>query len=189
MSDDTQSVQPPRQESGRVPSRGQQRRRQRSVFQYIAILFAAAFLLLLYTFAMERRQNEILQQENQEHQQQSVSAVQTLEGLMEENAQMKEQLQQLEDQLAEAQRACASEQADKLAAQQSLQDQTRVQEAMDWFWQIDEAFVLKKYTLCRTLIGQLEASGLVGSLPENSVTENGRFSPKDRFQEIRDKVL
>ena len=47
-------------------SRSQQKRRQRSVFQYITILFAAAFVLLLFTFIMERRQNELLQQENQE---------------------------------------------------------------------------------------------------------------------------
>ena len=36
-------------------SRSQQKRRQRSVFQYITILFAAAFVLLLFTFIMERR--------------------------------------------------------------------------------------------------------------------------------------
>ena len=38
--------------------------RQKSVFQYITILFAAAFVLLLYTFMMERRQNDILQQQS-----------------------------------------------------------------------------------------------------------------------------
>ena len=50
----------------RRSARNQQKRRQRSVFQYITILFAAAFVLLLFTFVMERRQHEILQQENQE---------------------------------------------------------------------------------------------------------------------------
>ena len=53
--------------------------RQKSVFQYITILFAAAFVLLLYTFMMERRQNDILQQQSNDKlnqlQQQSVSAV------------------------------------------------------------------------------------------------------------------
>ena len=33
-------------------------KRQKSVFKYITILFAAAFVLMLLTFMMERRQNE-----------------------------------------------------------------------------------------------------------------------------------
>ena len=72
----------------RRSARNQQKRRQRSVFQYITILFAAAFVLLLFTFVMERRQHEILQQENQEqidNLQQSVSAVQSLDNLYQEN--------------------------------------------------------------------------------------------------------
>ena len=59
------------------------------MFQYITILFAAAFVLLLYTFMMERRQNDILQQQSNDKlnqlQQQSVSAVQSLDNLYQEN--------------------------------------------------------------------------------------------------------
>ena len=43
-----------------------QKRRQQSALQYITILFAAAFVLLLFTYLMERRQNETIMQENQE---------------------------------------------------------------------------------------------------------------------------
>lgn len=35
------------------------------VFQYIAILFAAAFVLLLFTYIMDRRQYELIQDQNQ----------------------------------------------------------------------------------------------------------------------------
>ena len=55
-------------------------RRQQSALRYITILFAAAFVLMLFTFLMERRQTEALMQENQEQiesLQQSASAVQT----------------------------------------------------------------------------------------------------------------
>ena len=61
--------------------------------RYIAILFAAAFVLLLLTFLMERRQTEAIMQENQaqiEDLQQSVSAVQSLKNLYAETEALKE---------------------------------------------------------------------------------------------------
>ena len=60
--------------------------------------------------------------------------------------------------------------------------------AMDLFWQIDEAYVLGRYSLCRTLIQALEEGGLSSYLPQESITDNGRFSPADRYQEIRDAL-
>ena len=99
----------PAPEKGRDPrpmTHGQQRRRQRSVFQYVAILFGAAFLLLLVTFLMERRQYEQIQEENQEQiddLRQSVSAVQSLEELYSENAALREQVDELETQLEQSQ--------------------------------------------------------------------------------------
>ena len=65
-------------------SHGQQRRRQRSVFQYIAVLFAAAFVLLLFTYIMDRRQYELIQDQNQaqiDDLLESASAVQRLDAL------------------------------------------------------------------------------------------------------------
>lgn len=178
---------------GPIPSqrteRNRQRRRQRSVFQYIAILFAAALVLLFYTYMMEQRQYEQLQRENQDNIQQSVSATQTLQGLIDENQQLKgrteeleKQLQALEDQLAAAQQGQAGLQA-------QLQDAEKTSQAMDWFWQIDEAYVRGRYSLCRELIQSLEGAGLADYLPAESVTDNGRFSPAGRYQEIRDKVI
>ena len=58
---------------------------------------------------------------------------------------------------------------------------------MGWFWQIDEAYVLGKYSLCRSLIDQM-GEELVSALPTEAVTDNGRFSPADRYQEIYDAV-
>ena len=144
------------------------------VFQYIAILFAAAFALLLFTFLMEKRQNDLLQQQNQEqidHLQQSVSAVQSLDNLYKENAQAKLQ----------------AAQAQQAARLESDLDSTK--RAMDWFWQIDEAYVSGKTRLCRSLIQSLEDAGLRAFLPTESTTDNGRFSPADRYQEIYDALF
>lgn len=54
---DSQDLPPsPAKRGDKSHDQGTAAARQRSVFQYIAILFAAAFLLLLYSFMMERRQ-------------------------------------------------------------------------------------------------------------------------------------
>lgn len=174
-------------------SRGQQRRRQRSVFQYITILFAAALVLLLYTFMMERRQFELKQQQSQESisdlQQQSVSAVQTLQGMTEENTQLKEQVEALEQQLQDAQAQLDSTKDGQSQIQVQLQNQERAVRAMDWFWQIDEAYVRSDTALCRELIQSFEATGLSDALPQLSVTETGRYSPAERYLEIYEKVI
>lgn len=167
---------------------GQQRRRQKSVFQYIAILFGAAFVLLLFTFVMERRQYQLLQEQNEaqiDDLQQSVTAVQSLNSLYEENAALKEKTQDLEkeNQALKEQAAELEEQAASLTEQAE-----KTSQAMDWFWQINEAYVRGKYALCRQLMESLEEAGLKEWLPQESVTDNGRFSPADRYQEIYDAL-
>jgi uncharacterized protein HemX len=163
-------------------SRSQRDRQRRSVFQYITILFIAAFVLLLYTFLMERRQHQLLQAENEEQissLQQSVSAVQSIQNLYDENAALKERVQVLETELNDL-----NDTVDDLSLQL-----TRTSQAMDYFWQVDEAYVRGRYTLCRTLIHTMEAEGLTQYLPAESYTDNGRFSPADRYQEIYDKLF
>ena len=172
----------------RRSARNQQKRRQRSVFQYITILFAAAFVLLLFTFVMERRQHKILQQENQEqidNLQQSVSAVQSLDNLYKENEALKEQVAQLEQQL---QQAAQDRQSEKTTLLQQVEAKEKSLQAMDWFWQIDEAYAKGRYSLCRSLIQNLQSAGLAEYLPKESTTDNDRFSPYERYQEIYDNL-
>ena len=170
------------------PSRSQ-RRRQSSVFRYIGVLFCAAFILLLFTFMMERRQYQRLQEENQDNKQQSVSATQTLNGILEENKQLKEQLEEQQGALEELQGRFARLEDDYTAAEQARVEQSRTAEAMDWFWQINEAYVRGRYSKCRELISSLEGGGLEEYLPKESATNNDRFSPYDRYMEIRGKVI
>ena len=169
----------------------QQRKRQRSVVFYIGILFAAAFLLLAMSFAMERRQNaEDMDDLNQSLTglKDSVSAMQSVQNLYEENTALLERVAELEEDLARAEEQ-RNYLADKVESQEAEKDvlQKSVQ-ALDWFWQINEAYVRGRYTTARNLIAQLEESGLVENLPRVSITENGRFSPYDRYQEIHDAL-
>lgn len=170
----------------------QQRKRQRSVVFYIGILFAAAFLLLAMSFAMERRQNaEDMDDLNQSLTglKDSVSAMQSVQKLYEENTDLLERVAELEEDLARAEEQrnyladkVESQEAEKGVLHNSIQ-------ALDWFWQINEAYVRGRYATARELIAQLEESGMVENLPRVSITDNGRFSPYDRYQEIYDALF
>ncbi len=156
---------------------------RRSVLIYLVILFAAAFILLLLSFFMQQRSNE----ETIDGLRQSVSAIQSAQEVYEENAALKEQLEQLEDQVEDQQ-----DELDRLEQQnQALQQQVDALEssaqAMDWFWQINEAYVRGRSALARQLIEQM-GSELPQYLPTESITDNERFSPYDRYQEIYDAL-
>lgn len=165
--------------------RAQQRRNRNSVFRYIAYLFAAAFVLLLFTFMMERRQS----QQQIDDLKQSNSAAQTLQGLIDENSQLKTEAAQLKEQLKDlqAQLTAAKEEQGLLIAE--IQGEERTDMAMQYFWQINEASVRGKTKLCRELIAALEEGNYQNDLPRDNVTGTDRFSPYDRYMEIRNRVI
>lgn len=172
----------PSPSSGDKDRRSHHRRRRQSVVQYIAVLFAAAFVLLGMSYVMEKRQNA---QEVDDLKKQSNSAMQSVEVLIQENEDLKQQVDDLKRQLEQTESAHLQSEEDLTRAQS---DAANTAAALDWFWQIDEAYVKSKWSLCRKLI-QAMPEGLAAYLPQESVTDNGRFSPADRYAEIRQKVL
>ena len=168
--------------SGDKDRRSHHRRRRQSVVQYIAVLFAAAFVLLGMSYVMEKRQNA---QEVDDLKKQSNSAMQSVEVLIQENEDLKQQVDDLKRQLEQTESAHLQSEEELTRAQS---DAANTAAALDWFWQIDEAYVKSKWSLCRKLI-QTMPEGLADYLPQESVTDNGRFSPADRYAEIRQKVL
>lgn len=81
---------------------GQQRRRRQSVVLYITILFAAAFALLLMTYAMDqRRSNETLGDltSSVSDLKDSLSGMQTAQSALEENGALKNEIQDLQEQI------------------------------------------------------------------------------------------
>ena len=173
-------------------SRNQQRRRQRSVFQYITILFAAALVLLLYTFMMERRQFELQQEQDKadisDLQQKSTSAVQRLEGLIAENEALKDQL---EDQ--KAQLDALQNRHDQLETNYNLSEQANINleretEALEHLCLLERAYSQKKYNQCREIIQQM-GELLPSYLPPDSALGEDQPSPAARYHEIYDKVM
>lgn len=155
----------------------------RSVLVYLIILFAAAIILLLMAYCMQQRTSE----QTIDGLKQSMSSMQSAQDFYEENALLREQLEEMEEQAAAQQ-----SELDQLRQQvQSLQQQAdsldRSTQALDWFWQINEAYVRGRHTLARQLIEEM-GTELPQYLPMVSITNNERFSPYDRYQEIYDAL-
>ena len=162
-----------------------------SATRYLVILFLAAFCLLLVTLAMERRQHQVLQEQSQEQihdLQQNISAVQSLQNLYDENAALKEKLHQMELDLQELNNDLLDTEANLFASNRTVDTLDKAVAAMDWFWQIDEAYVRGRYTVCKQLIDQMTELGLDSYLPLESTTNTDRFSPAHRLEEIREKL-
>lgn len=155
-------------------------KKNNAVVNYIAILFGAAFLLLLMTYLMEQRQSA----EALDGLRNSVSAMQSVEGLYEQNSQLVEENNKLEQEILKAQNSFADleEEKEELEEKVALHQKTEI--ALDWFWQVNEAFVLGKHTLAISLIEEMEALELDDLLPLASATDNKRFSPAHRYAEI-----
>ena len=177
--------------SGGARRVSQQRSRERSVILYIGVLFAAAVLLMLLTLLMERRQTgESLNDLNQSITglQNSMSSMQKVDQLYADNEALEEQVEELQAQLDELQRENSRLEGELAQAQQDGGEMKRLSDAMDWFWQINEAYVRGRYTTCRELFQSLRDAGLEDALPKVSITDNKRFSPYDRYMEIYDAL-
>ena len=150
------------------------------VLFYLLILFAAAFVLLLMSFLMQRRAN---QEALSNLQHTSDSATQSLENTLKQNEALTKQVEDLESAVSDNQNTIRQQSKEINTLEQQVEDLTKTSEAMDWFWQINEAYVRGSYTQARTLIESM-GTVLPNYLPKESITDTDRFSPYDRYQEI-----
>ena len=150
------------------------------VLFYLMILFAAAFLLLLMSFLMQRRANEEAIN-NLQHT--SDSATQSLANTIAQNESLTKQVEELQTTLAQQEETLQEQEQSLAELEQQVSDLTKASQALDWFWQINEAYTRGRYTQARSLIEDM-GDELPQYLPKESVTDNGRFSPYDRYQEI-----
>lgn len=165
---------------------------KRSVLSYLLILFGAAVILMLLAYLMDQRTTN---EETISGLQQSISSMQSAQEIYEENGELKEQIlqheaqiEELEDQIRLMQDKIERQASQSEGIQQQTDDLEKSIQALDWFWQINEAYVRERYNYCRELIALLNNSGLIEYLPRESITDNGRFSPYDRYQEIYDAL-
>ncbi len=152
---------------------------------YLVILFAVAFLLLLMAYFQQRRLSD---QTTNDALKQSASAVQSIQSLIDESAKLREENEALKEQVEELEKELWDAQSFSAEVQNQADGISRAVKAMDYFWQIDEAYVRQRYTLCKQLIQELRASGYEDALPTTKATNNDRFSPAERYKEIYDAL-
>ena len=164
------------------------RQRRSPLAGYLVVLFAVAFLLLLMAYFQQQRQSD---QAATDALKQSSSAVQSIQTLMDESKALREENEALKAQLAELEQNLSASEAFGAEIQNEREGAGRAVKAMGYFWQIDEAYVRQRYTLCKELIQQFEAEQYNGpsALPqEDYPADNGRFSPAERYKEIYDAL-
>ncbi len=162
-------------------------RRRAPIAGYLVILFAVAFLLLLMAYFQQQRLND----QTSDALKQSVSAVDALQKLMEDNEELSTENEALKAQVEELEQKLWDSESFSAEAQAAGEDARRSVKAMGYFWQINEAYVRGRYSLCRELIQQFEAEQYCGptALPEEEFpADNGRFSPAERYKEIYDAL-
>ena len=160
---------------------------RRSVTNYISVLFGAAFFLLLLTFLMEQRASQSIIDgltTSISNLKESNSAMESVDALYQKNSELNEDVIAFQASVKALEEEVAALESQLETSTTELQAFTDSQAAMDWFWQLNEAFVRGRNSTARTLIREMETLELVDDLPIESVTDNHRFSPADRYAEI-----
>lgn len=161
------------------------RPRRSALGGYLVILFAVAFLLLLMAYFQQKRLGD---QAATDALKQSSSAVETIQSLIDESAKLREENTALKEQIEALKDEHEALKEEYLSEAAAHSEQEAAVAAMDYFWQIDEAYVRQRYTLCRQLIQELKQSGYENALPDTKATDNDRFSPAARYQEIYNEL-
>lgn len=187
----------PKSDPAETPSRN----KRSSVYTYLAVLFGAAFLMLLLAYFVQQRNNES-----------TISGLQnswnlSREELMQENDWLEEENKSLTAQITELEEDLQFER-DAGYEFQVLYDGARNQashlehfmlqrtQAMELYWQLEKAYAQEMIEQCRQLIEWLEtpeANPLKNYLPDSDDRSQYDYSldsptPAERYQEICEQL-
>lgn len=155
-------------------------RKPRSVMNYLVILFAAAFLLMLLSFLMQRRANN----ETIEGLKQSVSAMQSVNSLQEEKVALETQTDTLQKQIADLENQIDNLKTLNQKLSSSADEQTESANAMDWFWRIQREVSRGRYSSARALVDEFHSTDLEAALPTDHPADPDGPSPAEQYQKI-----
>lgn len=193
---------PPEPPAETPPSPPQpEKNRRSSVYVYLAVLFGAAFLMLLLAYFVQQRNNatamDDLRMTTNASREELMAKIQTLEG---EKEALETQVAELELDLAQEQSLSQDFQTlyDGARTNASHLEYCLIQrsQAMELFWQLDKAYLQRDEASCQTLIKWLElpeADPRKNYLP--TADDRGQYdygldgpTPAERYQEIYDDI-
>jgi len=125
--------------------------KRNSVLRYIAILFAAAFFLLLLSYLMQQRQMA----ETVSELKGSVSAMETIENMRKTNEELRASSESLESENRDLEDQLDHATDEKSQLSTALDASRSESDALSLLWQLSKAYSAKKYTLCREILEDL----------------------------------
>lgn len=168
--------------SRETPSPAQGKNKRSSFFVYLAVLFGAAFLMLLLAYFVQRRNNETAYSDLQNTMNLSRGELmEEIRGLEEEKQGLEEQTDQLQEE-----RDALEKQLDELQEQHAkllddFSDQYKKVEGWLNFWELEERFLSRDYETCANVLQTLANSGSL-NLPDSD-------SALARMREICDILI
>lgn len=164
------------------------------ILGYILILFIAAFFLMALSFLSHQRSNEqVLGQLSA-----NANTLESLQSALEENVRLqqqissqKSQLDALEASVEATQKALEAANGEKSALQTQLDDLLKQLEAMqqqmtamDALAQLQQLFISNDLDACRSLVADMESTGLDKLLPTSAGSAVG-VAPSQLFQQLK----
>lgn len=132
-------------------ARQEKRNQQGRVFTYLAILFAAAFVLLLMAYFMQQRTSE----QTIGTLKASITSIQSLDELIEENQALREENRELENALEYARSQYQSSIDQQKKTMSEVTEKTHELASWEAFFEADQLFRDNMYTRCADLLREL----------------------------------
>lgn len=159
-------------------------RRRSPVMGYLAILFATAFLLLLFAYFQQQRLNS----ETTDALKQSASTVQSIQNLIDDNAELREKVEALEAQVAELEEQSENYESRTRMAETTATQLSQEVEAYRQFFRLDRLYRAQRFQESAELIRQQSALfSSLSNLPVSS--DSNETTPKARYDQICKQLL
>lgn len=163
-----------------------EKERQKRVYTYIAVLFTAAFILILWSFLSTHRSN----QEVIDRLEGSTSMMQST---LEQNAALESRVEELEARTEELEDALERAEDALDAAEEASEAQEAIITALDRLRRIEGAYEAYRYETAKALVLAFEEDGLTQYLPECSLHTdadgNDAESPLTTYRRISAKLF
>ncbi len=159
-------------------------RRSPSVLGYLLILFAVAFLLLLMAYFQQQRANA----ETSDALKQSVSAVDAIQTMMEDNEALREQVEELRAQADELKGQVAELDSARRLQNNELNILDDQLAAMDYLWRIQRYYSRGAFDNARALTDQFRKTDLPAALPQTNPSGVDGVSPLEQYNALLDAM-
>lgn len=156
---------------------------RKPVIVYIFVLFAVAFLLMIWSlFSHQRSNTEALGQL-----QTSVSTMQEVQGLQEQVIQLQQELAEAQHALDEAQEEAAAQSRQTEEAQAAAEVLRQKIDALYYLYALQQQYLLRDFDGCRETIQAMEDGGMAAQLSDGGGAVDVT-SPALRYRQLKEAV-